>query len=220
MTTSSSKQYISLVEAYMSGTFSKVDDNTLRYPDYMDNTILYTESIENINKILKSAYGNTTHMIQGWCPLDIQFALHNQSKEPKIASLENLDDYGKAQLQNIRLYDFIKGLNMVLPDEASELFKNCQSEEEYKGILNSDYCKTLDTEAEVIKKNRLAVGTAMKLLNVDDLLDAYKNPLYFTGTSFTSINAHIAKSIASIQKDEMEDLIDNQSRAESQCCIC
>lgn len=214
------RQSISLAEAYMSGSFVKVDDSTLGYPDYVDPSIQYTDSIKNANSILGSAYSNTTHTIQGWRPFDIQFALHGQSKETKIRSLNNLNDLSKVQLENIRLYDFIKGINMILPDDAMDQIRKCENEVQYQEFLDSEYGKRLDAESEEIKKNRLALGTAMRLEKIDDLLEIYNNPLYFTGTSFVSLDAHIARSIASIEKDEAEELLDNQSRARSECCIC
>ena len=215
------RQSISLAEAYMSGSFSKTDnDDELSYPDYMDASILYTESIQTAHEMLRSSYGNTSYIIQGWRPFDIQMALYEQSKEIKIDALTKLTEVHKAQLQNIRLYDFIKGINMPIPVEAQELSDNCKTSEEYDLFMNSDFCKKLNEEGECIKKNRLAIGTAMKSLKVDDLLEAYKQPLYFTGTSFVSLTKHIEKSIASIQKDEIEDLLDNQSRSHAECCIC
>jgi hypothetical protein len=204
----------------MCGSFSKVDDETLGYPDYVDPSVQYTDTIVRANEILRSSYSNTTHTIQGWRPFDIQFALHGQAKETKIRSLNNLNDSSRAQLENIRLYDFIKGINMVLPDTAMEQIKNCKSEAEYNELLKTDYFMGLNDEGDRVKKHRLALGTAMRLGQLDALLEAYKQPIYFTGTGFLSLDAHIARSISLIEKEEMEDLLDNQSRAQAECCIC
>jgi hypothetical protein len=214
---STTRQSISLAEAYMAGTFTKVDQNTLRYPDYIDDTIWYSDSIIDVNGILKTSYSTTTRLIQSWSPLPIQVTLHDKSKEVKIQSLKDLDDDGKAQLECIRLYDFIKGINIKLPNDVMDRMKD---KVQYQEFLNSDDGKLLHDEIEGIKTHRLALGTALRLSNIDDLMEGYQKPLYVTGTRFVSLDSQIARSIGAIDKDEIEELLDNQSRAHAECCIC
>lgn len=218
------RRYISLLEAYMSGNFTKSNsvgkENHLVYPDYIDPLISYDDPIHNANDILKSAFGNTVRSIEAWRPLDIQMKFYQQSNETKVDYLKNLSEHEKAQLQNIRLYDFIRGINMVPPDNARELAEKCTSADEYETLMKSEMYENLNQQAEAIKKNRLAIGTAMRLSDIDLLIEACKSPLYFTGTSIVPLDKHIEMSISSIEKYGLDNLTDNESRATRECCIC
>jgi hypothetical protein len=219
----------SMMEAYMSGRFAasttegllKYDNHDASADDQKDDCA-YEDTVGKINAELKSIYSEMSWNIDGWRPLDFHLVLERTiNKDDKVALLKNFTEKDKINVQALRLYDFLKVINMDLPEDVTQQLKNIaddiQLSDENKGESIQKILDEQNEKAETIRANRKALAKAFTAGNAAQVLEACKKPLH--AAPFVSLNSAIQKMITDIQAGEENALCSNHTRAQAQGCI-
>jgi hypothetical protein len=217
----------SLMEAYMEGKFAaSKNEACLKYDDYesradQEENWAFEDTVKEINDQLIAMYSPVSHVIDGWRPLNFHMTLLNMKKKDKISYLQGLQEVDKVHIQALRLYDFLKVMNMDLPasvlKELQKIADNKELSEDNKADMIKKLMDPQDEAAKSVKANRLVLAKAVKAGDAAQVLEACKKPLHIA--SFVPLNVAIAKMIADIEVDEDNVLLSNESRATQGCII-
>ena len=173
--------------------------------------------LSEVHTYLKNLYSHATYSIQGYIPFDYQLALMNLSTEEKIKYLKAISIHDKVTIQSVRLYDFIKVINVDLPeDKQRELLAMSSSEAENNYINKVN--KELEDTMKAIMSNRKQLASAIEHDGVPNVLVACKQKLYLTEKP-VSLSQCLENSIKNIENDCYDPILDNQSRVNQSCTI-
>ena len=209
---------ISAVDAYMAGTFGQsATEGNITFPDYETQEAIHDVPLSEVHTYLKNLYSHATYSIQGYIPFDYQLALMNLSTEEKIKYLKAISIHDKVTIQSVRLYDFIKVINVDLPeDKQRELLAMSSSEAENNYINKVN--KELEDTMKAIMSNRKQLASAIEHDGVPNVLVACKQKLYLTEKP-VSLSQCLDTSIKNIEHDCYDPILDNQSRVNQSCTI-
>lgn len=223
----SDRQINSLMEAYMEGKLEAAMENDIpmiKYIDYVDNSVIYVEPLEDAHKKLKDINRLAVFKISGWEPFPIQLHIKYLSKDQKIQYLLNLSEEEKIELQMIRLYDFLRNENYSLPEDKKNKLKQIiaddkVSDEEKERQIVELMGENFEELAETIGANRSMLAQAMENEDVSEINAACSKTFHFA--QFVSLNKAIQQMVDDIEKDDEDAnvLLNNYSRVNPECSI-
>lgn len=209
---------ISAADAYMAGTFGQsATEGNITFPDYETQDAMHDVPLPEVRTCLKDLYSQALFKIQGWTPFDYQLTLMNLPKEEKIKYFKEISIHDKIAIQSLRLYDFIKIINVDLPEDKQQELRATFSPEEENDYINKINKELKDTLQAIIS-NRKQLASAIEHDGVPNVLVACKQKLYLTEKP-ASLSQCLENSIKNIENDYYDPILDNQSRVNQSCTI-
>lgn len=218
----------SMMEAYMGGRFAASKKEAhLKYDNHdavstQEDDWAYEDTVERINAELKNIYSQISWGIDGWRPLDFHMVLNGMvDKDQKVTYLQNFTEKDKINVQALRLYDFLKVINMDLPEGVIKQLKDITGDAQLSGEDKRKSIQAILDEqnklVEPICVNRKTLAQAFAAGSSAQVLEACKKRLHVA--TFVPLNIAMQKMITDIQAGEENALCSNHSRAQVQGCI-
>lgn len=223
----SARRLNSMMEAYMMGKFFPGHQaGHLKYAHYAiaddhQNHLEYDDQVKDINKELETIYNHVYHRVGNFELYDFHVCLHSRSKEQQIAYIKNLKEIDKVQIQALRLYDFIRCINIEFSEDATAELKRIESDHQLSKKEKTRLLRNRIIEQQksirAIQINRDALHKALKAHNAEHVLAMCKEHLH-TGI-FLPFNLAMQKIITDIEAGRDNNLCDNATRLDDQCII-
>lgn len=223
----SAKKLNSMMEAYMMGKFFPGhQEGRLKYAHYAvtdchQDCLEYDDQVKDINTGLQAMYDHIYNGIGNFELYDFHKKLHSRNKEQQIAYIKNLKEIDKVQIQALRLYDFIRCINIEFSEDATAELKRIESNHQLSKKEKTRLLRNCIIEQQksirAIQINRGDLHKALKAHNAEHVLAMCKEHLH-TGI-FLPFNLAMQKIITDIEAGRDNNLCDNAARLDDQCLV-